>query len=75
MNKNSIVFEDNIVYILQETHRNQETFEWMKNKFDTWFKSVLCFNTIALSLVGTYLQIGMPMTPGVKICDYIQVYT
>jgi len=55
MNDNWIIFEDNIVYVMQETQNYEDTFEWMKDKFATWLKCLLCFNTVVLALVGVYL--------------------
>jgi hypothetical protein len=46
----------------------------MKDKFNTWFKFLLCFNTVAFGVTGSYLNIGVPMTPNVVLVDYMQEF-
>ena len=44
----------------------------MKNKFNTWFKFILCFNTVAFGITGSYLDMKTPRTPNVTLVDYMQ---
>jgi hypothetical protein len=53
-----VVFEDNIVFLLKETQKYEDTFEFMKDKYNFWCKLLMVVNTVTLGVIGSYLQIG-----------------
>ena len=53
--KNKIIFEDNIVYVLKETQKYEDSVLFMKDKYEYWGKLLMVFNTVALGCIGSYL--------------------